>query len=238
MLFVASCGVILSCWVKHIKCFIYFVFPSGLIFFFVRSDVGLHLNSESTPLLIDRVSVSSVSFIYLLTFLQKGDFRLTDILSRKSERKSVSAPWSITGSSDGCVLLPEAPSDPVLMLFLLQRTHSDSYGPISSEFWMDVSGPKTKKFMWARLISSVYKLTVKAQIIRSATGTLSLHILDTFQGELRRIFHVSWVFHLWLLQGIWIEKEKNMEGCKGKGYLLLWYRKHRLEVISRISWSV
>nr|XP_046262930.1 transmembrane protein 144-like isoform X3 [Scatophagus argus] len=54
---------------------------SGLIFFFVRTDVELHPNSESIPLLIDR------------------------------------------------------------------RTHSGSYGPSSSEFWIDVIGPKTRRFI-------------------------------------------------------------------------------------------
>ncbi|XP_051276638.1 transmembrane protein 144b isoform X2 [Dicentrarchus labrax] len=54
---------------------------SGLIFFFVRTDVELHPNSESIPLLIDR------------------------------------------------------------------RTNSGSYGPISSGFWIDVIGPKTRRFI-------------------------------------------------------------------------------------------
>ncbi|XP_070769807.1 transmembrane protein 144b [Enoplosus armatus] len=54
---------------------------SGLIFFFVKTDVELHPNSESMPLLIDR------------------------------------------------------------------RTNSSSYGPSSSEFWIDVIGPKTKRFI-------------------------------------------------------------------------------------------
>uniref|UniRef100_A0A3B4T6U2 Transmembrane protein 144b n=1 Tax=Seriola dumerili TaxID=41447 RepID=A0A3B4T6U2_SERDU len=54
---------------------------SGLIFFFVKTDVELHPNSESIPLLIDR------------------------------------------------------------------RTNSGSYGPSSSEFWIDVIGPKTRRFI-------------------------------------------------------------------------------------------
>lgn len=64
MFFVASCGVVLSCWMK-LMTFSFIFFPSGLSFFFVRSDVELHRNSESTPLLIDRVSVLIVLFIYL-----------------------------------------------------------------------------------------------------------------------------------------------------------------------------
>ncbi|XP_040904333.1 transmembrane protein 144b [Toxotes jaculatrix] len=54
---------------------------SGLIFLFVKTDVELHPNSESIPLLIDR------------------------------------------------------------------RTSSGSYGPSSSEFWIDVIGPKTRRFI-------------------------------------------------------------------------------------------
>ncbi|XP_074505254.1 transmembrane protein 144b isoform X1 [Sebastes fasciatus] len=54
---------------------------SGLIFFFVKTDVALHPNSESIPLLLDR------------------------------------------------------------------RTNSSSYGPSSSEFWIDVIGPKTRRFV-------------------------------------------------------------------------------------------
>ncbi|CAK6968312.1 transmembrane protein 144b [Scomber scombrus] len=54
---------------------------SGLIFFFVKTDVELHPNSESIPLLIDR------------------------------------------------------------------RTHSGSYGPSSSEFWIDFIGPKTRRLI-------------------------------------------------------------------------------------------
>ncbi|XP_068571314.1 transmembrane protein 144b [Cebidichthys violaceus] len=54
---------------------------SGLIFLFVKTDVELHPNSESIPLLLDR------------------------------------------------------------------RSNSCSYGPSSSEFWMDVIGPKTRRFI-------------------------------------------------------------------------------------------
>ncbi|KAM7417220.1 hypothetical protein PAMA_017050 [Pampus argenteus] len=54
---------------------------SGLIFFFVKTDVELHPDSESIPLLIDR------------------------------------------------------------------RTNSGSYGPSSSEFWIDLIGPKTRRFI-------------------------------------------------------------------------------------------
>ncbi|XP_029917192.1 transmembrane protein 144b isoform X2 [Myripristis murdjan] len=54
---------------------------SGLIFFFVKTDVQTHPSSESTPLLIDR------------------------------------------------------------------RINSDSYGPSSSEFWIDNVGPKTRRFI-------------------------------------------------------------------------------------------
>ncbi|KAM9849643.1 transmembrane protein 144b [Aulostomus maculatus] len=54
---------------------------SGLIFFFVKTDVELHPNQESIPLLIDR------------------------------------------------------------------RASSGSYGPSSSEFWIDVIGPKTRRFI-------------------------------------------------------------------------------------------
>ncbi|XP_070693342.1 transmembrane protein 144b [Pempheris klunzingeri] len=54
---------------------------SGLIFFFVKTDVELHPNTESIPLLIDR------------------------------------------------------------------RLNSGSYGPSSSEFWIDVVGPKTRRFI-------------------------------------------------------------------------------------------
>lgn len=36
----------------------------------------------------------------------------------------------------------------------LQRTNSDSYGPNSSDSWIDAIGPKNKRFMWVQLISS------------------------------------------------------------------------------------
>uniref|UniRef100_A0A3Q3VUJ7 Uncharacterized protein n=1 Tax=Mola mola TaxID=94237 RepID=A0A3Q3VUJ7_MOLML len=101
---------------------------SGLIFFFVRSDVELHPNSESTPLLIDR------------------------------------------------------------------RTHSDSYGPISSEFWMDVSGPKTKKFIGCLLavVSGVlYGLfLVPVLYIKSHSSSRD----SVFQGA--SIYELDYVFAL------------------------------------------
>uniref|UniRef100_A0A3Q3W966 Uncharacterized protein n=1 Tax=Mola mola TaxID=94237 RepID=A0A3Q3W966_MOLML len=54
---------------------------SGLIFFFVRSDVELHPNSESTPLLIDRVSVLIVLFIYLFIKLSSKSGCLLAVVS-------------------------------------------------------------------------------------------------------------------------------------------------------------
>uniref|UniRef100_A0A3Q3VS36 Uncharacterized protein n=1 Tax=Mola mola TaxID=94237 RepID=A0A3Q3VS36_MOLML len=98
---------------------------SGLIFFFVRSDVELHPNSESTPLLIDRVN---------------------------------------------------------------------SYGPISSEFWMDVSGPKTKKFIGCLLavVSGVlYGLfLVPVLYIKSHSSSRD----SVFQGA--SIYELDYVFAL------------------------------------------
>lgn len=61
---------------------------SGLILFFVRSDVELHPDSESIPLLIDRVSISIALIFHL--FLRRdywhhtqSKFKFTDILSRR-----------------------------------------------------------------------------------------------------------------------------------------------------------
>lgn len=46
-----------------------FVFcSSGLIFFFVRTNVELHPVSESLPLLIDRVSALIRGFIFATSF--------------------------------------------------------------------------------------------------------------------------------------------------------------------------
>lgn len=140
---------------------------SGLILFFVRSDVELHPDSESIPLLIDRVSISIALIFHL--FLRRdywrhtqSKFKFTDILSRRvwktidfchlvtqSELWSVSfwvfwwrhCFWNATWFYHDAVTF-------------LQRTHSGSYGPTSSDFWIDVSGPRTRRIMWAQLINS------------------------------------------------------------------------------------
>lgn len=140
---------------------------SGLILFFVRSDVELHPDSESIPLLIDRVSISIALIFHL--FLRRdywrhtqSKFKFTDILSRRV--------WK---TIDFCHLVTQSELWSVCFwvfwwrhCFLkrnmvlswccsfLQRTHSGSYGPTSSDFWIDVSGPRTRRIMWAQLIDS------------------------------------------------------------------------------------
>ena len=117
------------------------VCSSGLIFFFVKTDVELHPNSESIPLLIDRVSILTGCYIYFLTYFHEVIFD-----------------WRITRYKLTCSVLWcncfERQHDSMLWCFFLQRTNSGSCGPSSSEFWIDFIGPKTRRLMWVHIISS------------------------------------------------------------------------------------
>uniref|UniRef100_A0A3P8US29 Transmembrane protein 144b n=1 Tax=Cynoglossus semilaevis TaxID=244447 RepID=A0A3P8US29_CYNSE len=107
---------------------------SGLIVFFVKADVELHPNDESIPLLIDRVS-------QLLVDHFKPDFY--------SKIKSGSKMCSTVSSS--LALFSSVPLPPPPPHTHTQRIHSGSYGPRSSEFWIDVIGPKMRRFIGCTL---------------------------------------------------------------------------------------
>lgn len=103
---------------------------SGLILFFVRSDVELHPNSESITLLIDRVSIL-IAFIFHL-FLRsdywhhtQSKFKFTDILSRRVWKTidfchsvTRSELWSVSFGCSGGVIVFETQHDSIMMLFL------------------------------------------------------------------------------------------------------------------------
>lgn len=65
-----------------------FVFcSSGLIFFFVKTDVALHPNSESIPLLLDRVSIDWMLVYFSHLFCHfwhhtQTEYEFTNIFSR------------------------------------------------------------------------------------------------------------------------------------------------------------
>lgn len=113
---------------------IYCVCFSCLIFFFVKTDVDLHPNSESIPLLIDRVSILI------------------------GESESIPVTWFLKVSYDDVIFCIfwwchcfERQHDSILnCCFFLQRSNSSSYGSNSSKFWIDFIGPKTRQFMWAQ----------------------------------------------------------------------------------------
>ncbi|XP_067455998.1 transmembrane protein 144b [Thunnus thynnus] len=112
---------------------------SGLIFFFVKTDVELHPNSESIPLLIDR------------------------------------------------------------------RTNSGSYGPSSSEFWIDVIRPKTRRFIGCLLafVSGLMYGSSFAPILYIKSHSLchdsmfhgaSIYDLDYVHAQCSGIFIASTVY--------------------------------------------
>ncbi|XP_041800597.1 transmembrane protein 144b [Chelmon rostratus] len=112
---------------------------SGLIFFFVRTDVELHLNSEPIPLLSDR------------------------------------------------------------------RTYSDSYGPRSSEFWIDVIRPKTRRFigcllavlsglMYGSSFAPILYIKTHSSCHDSMFHGASVYDLDYFYAQCCGIFVASTVY--------------------------------------------
>lgn len=149
-------------WTKDML-FLFCPFCSGLIFFFVKSDVELHPNPESIPLLIDRVSTLigcwSVSFLNLTL---KANLNSPMFIQGECEGQSIPATWYLKVSCDDFVLFRvfcwchcfEKQHDSILgCCSFLQRITSSNYGPSSSEFWIDVIGPKTRRLMWANSLT-------------------------------------------------------------------------------------
>ncbi|XP_053735059.1 transmembrane protein 144-like isoform X2 [Synchiropus splendidus] len=112
---------------------------SGLIFFFVKTDVELHPEEEAVPLLIDR------------------------------------------------------------------RTNSGSYGPTSSEFWIDVIGPRTRRFLgcFLAVLSGLLYGSSFAPILYIKTHSTchdsmfhgaSLYDLDYMYAQCSGIFLASTVY--------------------------------------------
>lgn len=144
-----------------------FVFcSSGLIFFFVRTNVELHPVSESLPLLIDRVSaLIRGCFFFATSFSGSQSWRHTQSLLKCTNSLSgriwrnmdfLSVCWLCLALSclfSWCQCFERWRDFTSGCCSSLQRMNSGSYGPASPECWIEVIGPKTRRFMWAQILS-------------------------------------------------------------------------------------